>query len=499
MHGVMPSQRQSGERDSVFALHDASSERIAPTSPPGTQPIRMTNIPSEHFPPAAESVNESGAGSSHLDIMAPVNEPDRRSAAARSRGPVPPDAPPSKSFPKWRWLAGLTLFAVIAVVAAQIVESRRGEAAAKPGGERGAQGPVPIVAGVVEKKDLPIFLDGLGTVQALNTVTVRARVDGEIMKVAFTEGQDVKAGDLLVEIDDAPYRAAYDQAFAKKGQDEAQLANAQADLARYTDLAGKKVISSQQFDTQRALVRQWDATVRADEAAVASAKVQLDYTKIAAPIDGRTGIRLMDQGNIVHASDQTGLVVLTQLQPISLIFTLPEQNLTSIDKEVAAAGKLAVRAVDRDNKTVLDEGTLRVIDNQIDTATGTIRLKATFSNRHFQLWPGQFVNARLLLTVRKDVTVVPSSVVQRGPQGPFAFVIKPDQTVDTRPVKVGPSEQGLTLIENGLQAGEHVVVDGQYRLQPGSRVRVGDVPSGGRGSRESPEGAPSAPDRRPAK
>jgi multidrug efflux system membrane fusion protein len=415
--------------------------------------------------------------------MAPSEAPEQRRA---SEPPVPlvTEAHPplsARKSRKWRILFIVTIVAVFAVVGVRMIRDRQpGEG--KPGGERAGLPPVPVLGGAVEKKDVPIYLDGLGTVQALNTVTVRARVDGEIKKIAFSEGQDVKAGDLLVLIDEAPFRAAYDQAVAKKGQDEAQLANAQADLERYNDLAGKKVISSQQFDTQKALVRQFDATVKADEAAVSSAKVQLDYTKVVAPIDGRTGIRLVDQGNIVHASDPSGLVVLTQIQPISLVFTLPEQNLGAIDKEVAGDGRLTVIAVDRDNKTVLEEGKLSVIDNQIDTTTGTIKLKAVFPNEHLKLWPGQFVNARLLLEVRKDGLVVPASVVQRGPQGTFAFVIKPDETVEMRPVKVGPIEQGQVLIEDGLQVGERVVVDGQYKLQKGSRVKISDgtgKPGGG--------------------
>jgi multidrug efflux system membrane fusion protein len=345
----------------------------------------------------------------------------------------------------------------------------------KPGEQKGAgQFPVPVVAGTVEKKDVPIYLDGLGTIQALNTVTVRARVDGEIMKVAFTEGQDVKEGELLVQIDDASFKAAFDQAVAKKGQDEAQLANAQLDLARYLDLSAKKVISSQQYDTQKALVHQLEAAVQSDAAAIQSAKVQLDYTRVGAPIDGRAGIRLVDQGNVVRASDLTGLVVLTQLRPISLLFTLPEQTLGAISKQTKPEDGLTVLAVDRDNKTELDKGHLAVIDNQIDSTTGTIRLKATFPNQNLQLWPGQFVNARLLLTVRKDGIVVAASVIQRGPQGAFAFVIKADDTVEIRPIKVAQIEQGQALIEEGLEPGERVVVDGQYKLQANSHVKIAD-------------------------
>ena len=382
---------------------------------------------------------------------------------------------------KWRWLLALVGLAVAGTVAVRVVQNRKPEAAPGAAGKPGAGLPVPVIAGTVEKKDVPIYLDGIGTVQAFNTVTVNARVDGEVKQVAFTEGQEVKAGDLLAQIDAAPYQAAYDQAVAKKGQDEAQLANANLNMTRDIDLFAKKAISTQERDTQQALVNQLEATVRADAAAIQSAKVQLDYTRIVAPIAGRAGIRLVDQGNLIHAADRTGIVVITQLQPISLLFTLPEQDLTEINKVGGTPAQLGVLAVDRDTSTVLDQGTLSVIDNQIDVATGTIRLKATFPNEKFQLWPGQFANARLLLTVRKDGLVVPASVVQRGPQGPFAFVIKSDETVEIRPVKVGPIEQGQALIEEGLQAGERVVVDGQYKLQPGSHVKTGEgaAPSSG--------------------
>lgn len=381
---------------------------------------------------------------------------------------------PSRRSSKRRWQIIAAVVVIGAVIGALFFQNRaasHSHAAAESAGPP----PVPVVAGAVEKKDVPIYLDGIGTVQAFNTVTVSARVDGEVKTVAFAEGQDVHAGDLLAQIDEAPYRAALDQAIAKKGQDEAQLANARLNMIRDADLFAKKAISVQERDTQQALVNQLDATVKADAAAIASAKVQLDYTRVVAPIDGRTGLRLVDPGNIVRAADRTGIVTLAQLQPISLVFTLPEQNLVAINKEFAAERKLSVLAVDRDNKTTLDEGKLSVIDNQIDTTTGTIRLKATFPNDKDQLWPGQFVNARLLLSVRKDALVVPASVVQRGPQGSFAFVIKGDSTAEIRPVKVGPIEQGRALIEEGLQAGERVVVDGQYKLQAGSRVKAEDA------------------------
>jgi multidrug efflux system membrane fusion protein len=337
-------------------------------------------------------------------------------------------------------------------------------------------GPVPVVPGTVSKKDVPLFLDGLGTVQAFNTVTIRARVDGQIEKIAFLEGQDVHTGDLLARIDPAPFQAALDQSVAKQAQDQAQLTVARITLQRDEKLLADKILSQQDYDTQKATVDQLAAAVQADQAAIDSARVQLSYTKIIAPLDGRTGIRLVDQGNIIHATgDSNGLVVVTQLRPISVNFTLPEQNLRQIQEQLNAGHELTVLAVDRDNRTLLDKGTLAVIDNQIDTATGTIRLKATFPNEQFHLWPGQFVNARLLVTTRHDGIVVPASVVQRGPDGSYAFVIKNDLSVEVRPVQVALIEQGEALIDSGLQLGERVVVDGQYRLQPGSHVKLAPV------------------------
>jgi multidrug efflux system membrane fusion protein len=345
---------------------------------------------------------------------------------------------------------------------------------------------VPVVAGKVEEKDTPIYLDGLGTVQAFNTVTVHTRVDGELQQVLFTEGQDVKTGDLLAVIDPRPFQAALDQAVAKKAQDEAQLANAKATFARNTDLLKKKVIDQQDFDTSKYQGDQFQAAVQADQAAIEAAKTQLDYTQIKSPIDGRTGVRLVDVGNIVHAADQTGIVVITQLHPISVVFTLPEQKLQEILSQGGANGGLHVSALDRGNTNVLDEGMLAVVDNQIDQTTGTVKLKATFPNDQLQLWPGKFVNARLILTTRKDATVVPSSVVQRGPQGTYAYVIKTDKTVEMRPIQVAQTEANVALIDSGLEAGEQVVVDGQYKLQPGAHVELttpqpSKEPPGGRG------------------
>ncbi len=361
------------------------------------------------------------------------------------------------------------------------------------GGRRGGAGgrggtdpnqPVPVVAGTVERKDVPIFLDGLGTVQAFNSVNVKARVDGQLEKVAFTEGQDVKVGDLLAQIDVRPYQALLDQAVAKKAQDAALVANAQLVLKRDEDLINKKVLDQQTYDTQRFTVDQLVATVKADQAAVDNAQTQVDYTHITAPLAGRVGVRQVDQGNLVHASDAGGLVVITQLQPISVVFTLPEQNFQLIrDHYPADPAKdpMTVVAVGRDNAGQLGQGTLAVIDNQIDSTTGTIKLKATFANDDLRLWPGQFVNARLLLTVRKGGLIVPAAVRQRGPQGDYAFVIKPDQTVEVRALKVAQNEDGVVLIDEGLQEGERVVVDGQYKLEAGSKVIVSNPPGGNNG------------------
>jgi len=338
---------------------------------------------------------------------------------------------------------------------------------------------VPVVASVVKTKDVPIYLDGLGTVQAFNSVAVHSRVDGQLMKVAFTEGQEVHVGDVLAQLDPAPYQAALDQAAAKKAQDEAQLANARVDLQRYADLLKTESATQQTYDTQKALVEQFTATINADEAAVETARVNHAYTTIRSPIEGRVGIRQVDQGNLIHANDANGIVMLTQLHPISVVFTLPEQALAQLQPQNDSA--FSVLALARDNTNILATGKLTVIDNQIDTTTGTIKLKATFANDDLRLWPGQFVNTRLLLTTLSNGVVVPASVVQRGPEGAYAFVIAADETVAMRPVKVAQIEAGEALIDSGLKPGERVVVDGQYKLQVGSHVKTAAPPDKGGG------------------
>lgn len=338
---------------------------------------------------------------------------------------------------------------------------------------------VPVTIGVSEVKSVPVYLVGLGTVQAFNTVVVKVRVDGQLDKVDFTEGQDVKAGDVLAQIDPRPFQAALDQAKATKAKDEAQLENAKLDLVRFKDL--HDFATRQSVDTQTALVHQLEATIQGDQAAIDSAQVQLDYTTIKAPISGRTGIRLVDQGNIVHATDPNGLVVITQLQPISVIFTLPEHYLRAVSQEMQVA-PLQVFAQARSDARRLGEGTVALVDNQIDQSTGSIKLKATFPNDNHALWPGQFVNIQVLLRTLQQAVTVPGTSVQRGPDGMYVYVVRPDSTAVMTPVTVGQMSQGIAVIEKGLDAGAKIVVAGQYRLAPGMRVTpapAGAQPSGG--------------------
>ncbi len=365
----------------------------------------------------------------------------------------------------------------------QFGSATEGGSSGRRGGSGAGGGPIPVVAGKVEQKDMPIYLDGLGTVQAFNTVTVHTRVDGNLVQVNFVEGQDVKTGDLLAVVDPKPYQAAFDQAKAQASLDEVTL-------KRQADLRARNVIDAQDYDTAV-------ANAAKSKAAAEAAQVNLDYCSIKSPIDGRTGVRLVDIGNVVHAADQNGIVVITQMHPISVVFTLPEQNLQEILNEGGANGGLKVSALDRGNTTTLDEGWLAVVDNEIDPATGTVKLKATFPNKDLKLWPGKFVNARLVLTTQKNATVIPTSVVQRGPRGVYAYVITPNKTAEMRPIKVGQTEGNFTIVENGLQPGEQVVVDGQYKLQPGAHVELTSPQQQVRAAQPKPSVAPVV--RRPAK
>ena len=323
----------------------------------------------------------------------------------------------------------------------------------------------------VEQRDMPVYLEGLGTVQAFYTDTMTARVDGQIEKVAFKEGQDVKKGALLVQIDPRPYQAALGVAIATRDKDKALLANAHRDMDRYALLAPEDLASKQTVDTQRSLIAQLAAQVKGDEAAVDNARTQLDYTSIRSPIDGRTGIRLVDPGNNVHATDTTGIVVVTQLEPISVIFSLPEEQFTQLNNALQR-GAVPVTALSRDDTEELDQGSIALIDNQIDQTTGTIRIKATFPNKHRRLWPGEFVNMRALVETRRQALVIPASALQRGPDGVFTYVVQPNSTISMVPLTVGEQRGELVMVDKGLTAGEKVVSSNQYRLQPGSLIRA---------------------------
>jgi membrane fusion protein, multidrug efflux system len=328
---------------------------------------------------------------------------------------------------------------------------------------------VPVIAATVSSHEVPIYLRGVGTVIAFNNVVVRSQITGQIIKIAFKQGQTVRKGDLLAEIDPRPYQAAVDQAIANRDRDQAQATNAQANLDRYTSLQTKGWATPQLVDTQKAQLEQLKAMIKADEAAIEAAETNLSYTKLTSPIDGVTGIRQIDEGNIIHPTDINGLVVVTQIQPISLIFSLPQDSFVKVEQQMAK-GSLTVLAYSQDDKVELDQGTLLLVDNQIVQTTGTIRLRATFPNAKRQLWPGQLVNARLLIDTRHDGLTVAASAVQLGPNGSYVYVIGPDHKVEVRSVTVAQIVGGQALIDSGLQANENVVTDGQYRLQPGTFV-----------------------------
>jgi len=340
---------------------------------------------------------------------------------------------------------------------------------------RNANQPIPVLIATAEQKDVPIYLDALGTVQASNTVTIKPMVDGPLLAINFAEGQVVKKGDVLAQIDPRTYQAALDQANGKKAQDEAQLANARLDLARYTKLAANNYSSGQQADTAKAQVAQLEAQVKQDQAQIDTARTQLGYTTIVSPLDARTGIRQVDAGNIVHASDATGLVVLTQLQPISVLFTLPQQSLAPVANAMrqGAAKVLAyAQGAAGSPAGILDTGTLSVLDNQVDATTGTIKMKATFPNADSKLWPGGFVGVKLQVDTAKNAIVVPPAAVQRGPRNAYVFVVNADNSVVQRNVTVGHEDAQASIITDGVKAGDKVVIDGASRLSANSKVTI---------------------------
>jgi multidrug efflux system membrane fusion protein len=413
-------------------------------------------------------------------------------------------------------IAGLVIGGVVAVYyMPQWLPPTPAQVGGKGGGKKGAGGgtstdPVPVLAYAAQSADVPVYIDGVGTAKALNTVTVRPQVDGKIINISFVEGQDVPKGFILAKIDPVTYQAQYDQTIAKKKQDEAQLANAKLDLERYTRLAATNAINKQQLDTQRALVAQLEAQVQLDQASIENARAILDYTDIIAPIAGRTGIRLVDEGNLVRAADATGIVVITQVRPIAVFFSLPQQNLPDLNKGMAE-GPLPVDAFGADNTTPLDRGKVVVIDNQVDQTTGTVKLKGEFPNANLQLWPGQFVNVRVLIDTLRGVVVVPTAAIQRGPNGTFVYVVKDDSTVTVRRVAITQQDDRQAVVGRGLQVGERVVTTGFARLTEGTQVTVssaqdagqvtpgGQPPDGTRGGKRGGKGKNNPPGGPPAK
>jgi len=384
-----------------------------------------------------------------------------------------------------RVLGILLVGAVIAAVGLTVFG--RGPSPQKKGsaGRRDTSSPVSVVAATAQTADVPVYLDGVGTTKALNTANVSSLVDGTLLSVDYVEGQDVKKGDVLARVDPVTYQAALDQAVAKKALDEAQLANAKVDLTRYTNLAKTNAVAPQQVDTQKALVAQLEAQVKLDQGAIDNAAAYLKWCTITSPIDGRTGIRLVDQGNVVHGASPTPIVVVTQIQPIALLFTLPQQQLGRVNAAISKAnaagtGPLVVEALGGDNKTVVDRGKLQVVNNQVDQTTGTIQLKAEFPNTALQLWPGQFVNVRLLVDTLQKVVVVPPVAVQRGPppNTNFVYVIQSNDTVSVRAIGVGQQSETQAVITRGLDAGERVVTTGFTQLADKRSITVASADSG---------------------
>ncbi len=400
--------------------------------------------------------------------MSPLNRtvPSRTSNAADPTLVPAPLSPPIRR--RWPWAAVLITVALAGSVAGLLRAQSSNARAAKPAAPRG----IPVVAATARIGDLGVYQTGLGTVTAINTVTVRSRVDGQLVRVAYREGQFVHQGDLLVQIDARPFEVQLLQAEGQLGKDEAALKNARIDLERYKVLIAQDSIPRQQLDTQAATVDQFEAAVKSDQAQVESARLNLTYSRITAPISGVVGLRLVDPGNIVHATDSNGLLVITQEQPIAVVFTIPADQLPQVQRQMRAGRKLAVEAWDRDLKAKLATGTLLAIDNQIDQTTGTVRIKALFANEDSALYPNQFVNARLLVDTLHQAVLVPAAAIQHSPQSTYVYVVKPDETVEMRDVEVQLTEGDDTAVSKGLSAGEIVVVDGVDKLQPGSKVAL---------------------------
>lgn len=380
------------------------------------------------------------------------------------------------------WLVAVLAMALLAAGAAYLFMRPAGSqdaASAKRGGRPDAGRPTPVLTANVAKGDFDVLIDGLGTVTAANTVAVRSRVDGQLIRVNFKEGQTVKPGELLAEIDPRPFQVALAQAQGQLARDQALLANARVDLERYRGLVAQESAPAQQLDTQAALVRQYEGTIKADQAAVDSARLQLGYTRVIAPAGGRIGLRQVDPGNMIHAADANGIAVITQIQPINVIFPIPQDSLASVVRPLAAGETLSVSAFDRAGRRRIAEGTVVTVDNQIDTSTGTVKVKARFANRDLALFPNQFVNVALRVARLHDVALVPAQAVQRGTPGTFVYRVGPDSKVSVRVIRLGPGNADVAVVEEGLQPGDAVVIDGTDRLKDGSRVEAVKPPAAG--------------------
>jgi len=418
-----------------------------------------------------------------------------------------PEAPESRVRGSGRIWVIVIVLACLVGVGAWIAHGRQGKTspvkATGIGGAGSAGGParpVPVIVTAVRTGDLNVYLTALGSVTPLSTVTVKSRVDGQLMRTHFTEGQLVHAGDLLAEIDPRPFQAQLTQAEGQLARDQANLANARLDLERYRRLAEQEMIARQQLDTQQMVVNQAEASMKMNAGSIDAIKLQLTYCRITSPITGRVGLRLVDAGNVVKASDPGGLVVIAQLEPIALVFSVPEDSLPPIMRRFRTGTAVPVEAYDREGRTKIASGTLAAIDNQIDPTTGTLRLKASFANTDGALYPNQFVNARVLIDVLHDALLAPAEAIQRGPQGAYVFVVKPDKVVQLRRVQLGPSEAGAVTVKSGVAAGDALVVDGTEKVQDGARVESTVRQPGAPAAGAPPAGAPPAglPARPPA-
>jgi membrane fusion protein, multidrug efflux system len=441
------------------------------------EPSQTTTLeaPPETSPGAPGSGAASDAAASSAAKTAPARREEPTAPPPPPSSEPPPPAPRRK---RWPWVVAAVAVVVVAYLLISS-HSRTQTSAAAAKAKAAASAPVPVVAAAARIGDIPVYLTGLGSVTALNTAVVKSRVDGQLFRIDFREGQMVKEGQVLAELDPRPFQVQLMQAQGQKAKDEAALQNARVDQNRYEVLMKQDAIPKQQLDTQVATVKQDEAVVQSDQAQVESAKLNLAYCRIAAPIGGRVGLRQVDTGNIVHASDANGVVVINQVQPITVIFTIAADRLPQVLQQLRAGRQLQVDAFDRDLKNRLAGGTLAAVDNQIDQTTGTVRLRAVFPNQEDALFPSQFVNARLLVDTLRHTVLVPTAAIQRSPTATFVYHVKPDQTVETRNVVVQLSEGDTTALRGGLAPGEVVVTDGVDRLRPGMKVATSLAPANG--------------------